>query len=275
MNLIFSIKANQVSDPAKSILLIEAGDRYCCLGSMTAVGKELKRLDYFTTDDADEENLPGKILASYPEWNERFYKVVIGYSFAEKILVPDALYKYDDAVALLNAGFGTGVHITVIAEPVAEKQLHTIFRMPTAMHDWAAAKFTNIQYFHTVSLLLKKNKDTDKNLLCVDIKSETFSILVFKEGKLLLAQNREYSSPEDVLYYLLKITEQFSFSQQEVRLLLSGLIEEESTLYRELYKYFIHLEFESIPEGIKPDAVFSEHPSHYFSSLLNLAACVS
>ena len=244
------------------------------MGSMTAVGKELQRLDYFTTDDADEENLPGKILDKYPYWNERFYKVVVGYDFAEKILVPDALYKYEDAETLLNAGFGTGVHTTIIAEPVAEKHLHTIFRMPTAIYEWAAMKLTNVQYFHTVSLLLKKNDDGDKNLLRVDIKSETFSVLVFKEGKLLLAQSREYSSPEDVLYYLLKITEQFSLSQQDIRLILSGLIEEESTLYRELYKYFIHLEFEHIPEGIKPDAVFSEHPAHYFSSLLNLAACV-
>jgi Protein of unknown function (DUF3822) len=274
MNLIFSIKANEVTDPAQSVMLIEAGDRYCCLGIMTAAGKELQRLDYFTTDDADEENLPGKILDIYPNWNERFHKVVIGYGFAEKILVPDTLYKYEDAETLLNACFGTGVHTTIIAEPVADRLLHTVFRIPTAMHEWAAKKFTNVQYFHTASLLLKKNEDTYKNLLRIDIKSEAFSVLVFKEGKLLLAQNREYSSPEDVLYYLLKITEQFSLSQQDIRLVLSGLIEEESTLYRELYKYFIHLEFEKIPEGIKQHVVFYEHPAHYFSSLFNLAACV-
>jgi Protein of unknown function (DUF3822) len=274
MNLIFSIKANEVTDPAKSILLIEAGDRYCCMGSMTAVGKELQRLDYFTTYDADEENLPGKIMDAYPAWNESFYKVIIGYSFAEKVLVPDDLYKYEDAETLLNAGFGTGVHTTIIVEPVVNRQLHTVFRMPTALYEWAEKKFNNAQYFHTVSLLLKKDTGIYKDLLRIDIKSEAFSVLVFKDGKLQLAQNREYISPEDVLYYLLKIIQQFSLSQQDVRLVLSGLIEEESTLYRELYKYFIHLEFESIPAGIKPDSVFYEHPAHYFSSLLNLASCV-
>jgi Protein of unknown function (DUF3822) len=274
MNLIFSIKANEVTDPAKSILLIEAGDKYCCMGSMTAIGKELQRLDYFTTYDTDEENLPGKIMEAYPAWDEHFYKVVIGYSFAEKILVPDDLYKYEDAETLLNAGFGTGVHATVIAERVINLQLHTVFRIPTVLYEWAEKKFSNAQYFHTVSLLLKKNTGIYKDLVRIDIKSEAFSVLVFKGGKLQLAQNREYTSPEDVLYYLLKIVQHFSLSQPGVRLVLSGLIEEESTLYRELYKYFIHLEFENIPEGIKSDSVFYEHPAHYFSSMLNLATCV-
>jgi hypothetical protein len=274
MNHLFSIKAHEVTDPAQSILLIEAGERYCCLGSMSVAGKELKRLDYFTTDDRDEENLPGKILQMYGAWNERFHKVVIGYGFAEKILVPDDLYKYEDAETLLNAGFGAGVHTTIIAEPVVNRQLHTVFRIPAVLFEWAEKKFNNAQYFHTVSLLLKKDTHKHKDLLRLDIKSETFSVLVFKDGQLQLAQNREYTSPEDVLYYLLKITQELSLSQQDVRLVLSGLIEEESTLYRELYKYFIHLDFDNIPEGIKPDAVFYEHPAHYFSSLLNLATCV-
>jgi hypothetical protein len=274
MNHLFSIKAHEVTDPAQSILLIEAGDRYCCLGSMSVAGKELKRLDYFTTDDKDEENLPGKILQMYGAWNERFHKVVVGYSFSEKLLIPDALYKYEQAATLLNATFGPGVHTTIIAEPVANLQLHTIFRMPTAMYEWMANKFNNALCSHTFSLLLKKEIDTHKDLLRVDFKNETFSVVVFKDGQLQLAENRDYISPEDVLYYLLKITQQFSLSQQDVRLVLSGLIEEESTLYRELYKYFIHLEFENIPEGIKPDEVFFEHPTHYFSSLLNLATCV-
>jgi hypothetical protein len=274
MNLIFSIKADDLTDPAQSILLIEAGEGYCCVGRMTAAGKKIEQVDYFTTDDADEENLAGKILNDYPVWNERFHKVVIGYSFAEKILVPDVLYKYEDAETLLNAGFGASVHTTVIAEPVASRQLHTIFRIPTAIYEWAEKKFNNSQYFHAVSVLLKKYTHSDKDFLRVDIKSKTFSVLVFKDGQLQLAQNREYTSPEDVLYYLLKIIQQFSLSQQDVRLVLSGLIEEESTLYRELYKYFIYLDFENIPDGIKLDEVFHAHPSHYFSSMLNLASCV-
>jgi hypothetical protein len=274
MNHLFSIKAFEVTDPAQSILLIEAGDRYCCMGSLSVAAKELKRLDYFTTDDKDEENLPGKILQMYGVWNERFHKVIVGYSFSEKLLVPDAIYKYEQAETLLNATFGPGVHNTIIAEPVANRQLHTVFRMPTVMYEWMANKFNNAQYVHTVSLLLKKDIDSHKDLLRVDIKNESFSVAVFKDGQLQLAENRDYTSPEDVLYYLLKITLQFSLSQQDVRLILSGLIEEESTLCRELYKYFIHLDFENIPEGIKPDEVFYEHPAHYFSSLLNLAACV-
>ena len=83
-----------------------------------------------------------------------------------------------------------------------------------------------------------------------------------------------YTAPDDVLYYLLKCCQQLNFSQQTMKVFLSGLIEKDSALYRELYKYFINLEFESLAREIKLTEALTIHPEHYYSSISKLAACV-
>jgi hypothetical protein len=97
---------------------------------------------------------------------------------------------------------------------------------------------------------------------------------MFKEGSLQLVQTFTYSSPEDVLYYLLKICKEFDMSQQEVKLSISGLIEKDSSIYRELYKYFIYPDFEILPDGISLADALNKYPDHYYSSISKLATCV-
>jgi hypothetical protein len=91
-----------------------------------------------------------------------------------------------------------------------------------------------------------------------------------KDSKLILAQSFPYSTPEDVVYYLLKACQQFSLSQKEVSVHLSGLIDKQSSLFKELYQYFIHPEFREAGWNSG-----SEFPAHFFTSLNDLAQCAS
>jgi hypothetical protein len=108
----------------------------------------------------------------------------------------------------------------------------------------------------------------------IDFKQDEISVIILNESKLLLAQTFSYTTPEDVLYYLLKCCQQLGLSQQQVKVYLSGLIEKDSAIYRELYKYFIDLEFETLRNDIKLAEELKVHPEHYFSSISKLASCV-
>ena len=100
---------------------------------------------------------------------------------------------------------------------------------------------------------------------------QLYNVYAARQDILLLSQYYPYSTPGDVVYYLLKICHQFSLPQQEVQLQLSGLIEKQSALYKELYQYFIKIDFRDASWNI-PD---SEYPNHFFTSLNDLAQCVS
>jgi hypothetical protein len=96
-----------------------------------------------------------------------------------------------------------------------------------------------------------------------------------KDTSLLLAQIFSYQKAEDVLYWLLKICRQFSISQEQVILVLSGLIDKQSAVFKELYQYFLNIEFASIENDIQLSGEFEDYPVHFFSSIFKLASCVS
>jgi hypothetical protein len=153
--------------------------------------------------------------------------------------------------------------------------LYNVYRLPSSLQSAAAWKFLSGKFWNIYTVLLKDQSTSEEGTMIVDFTPDQFSILIIKERKLLLAKTLSYSSPEDVLYYLLKACQQLHLSQQTVKLLLSGLIEKDSAIYRELYKYFINIEFESLKGEVKLAEALTTHPEHYYSSISKLASCVS
>jgi hypothetical protein len=103
---------------------------------------------------------------------------------------------------------------------------------------------------------------------------EKIVVMIFKSGKLQLIQTFSYQDSKDIAYHLLNCCRQLNLSQEQTLFELSGLIEQNSTLFEELNKYFLHLHFENIEDSIKMTDELKEFPRHYFSSLLKMAICV-
>jgi hypothetical protein len=106
----------------------------------------------------------------------------------------------------------------------------------------------------------------------VHIATQQFSVLVKKDNQVQLAQTYSYKSPLDVVYFLLKICYEFQLEQSSVFVILSGLVEKDSAMYKELHNYFTNLHF---AEAAPYELPQNELPRHYFTSLYNLAACAS
>jgi hypothetical protein len=97
--------------------------------------------------------------------------------------------------------------------------------------------------------------------------------LIIRNGKVHLMQTFLYQDTKDVAYHLLNCCQQLGISQQEVKLLVGGLIDRQSALSTELHKYFLKISFEEIDESIKVTDELKELPLHYFSSILKMAVC--
>jgi hypothetical protein len=107
--------------------------------------------------------------------------------------------------------------------------------------------------------------------LTVHFTNKDIRVTAIKEAQLKIAQTYYYTAPLDVVYYLLLICREHDLSQDETPLLLSGLVNEDSAMYKELYQYFSNIHFW---KPASKTALQSEYPHHFFSSLYNLAACV-
>ena len=259
-------------NPANSILLMIAGTRHCNFAIMNNLSKELVEFGYYTS--TEDENDYKSFFEGIESLNNRYYQTAIGYDANESVQIPSVVYKYEDGQLNLEAAYGKNVHATVVSENVPGWNLYNVYRLPSSLHSAITWKFLSAKCWSIFSVLLKDYSTKNEEAMIIDFKTDEFSLVVLKNNKLLLAKAFKYSSPEDVLYYLLKCCQQLDLSQQTVRLSLAGLIEKDSAVYRELYKYFINLEFESLSTDVKLAEALTVHPEHYFSSISKLAACV-
>jgi len=272
---VFKIGASGDLNSSQANLLMEIGETHCCFAIIGHPDQVLVQSVYYAADDNDRDDILKKVLQAHPELTASFRQTVIGYYMRENILVPSKLYRFEETKKLLQALYEND-HNTTISESVSEWQLYNAYNVPVSLHELLSRSFATGNFWHIYSVILKNSIEQHENgKLLVDFKTDSFSVVVLKHQSILLAQMFAYSNPADILYWLLKICKEFSLLQNEVKLSISGLIDKQSAMYRDLDQYFLNIEFASIANGVKLSSPFHEYPVHFFSSLYKLAACVS
>jgi Protein of unknown function (DUF3822) len=270
---LFNIE-NTPSVSGQKVLSLRIGNDHISFCSTDKHAGEIFQLTYAAgntgTGSGWKEEALAALEQTWPLLKESYYQVLIAYDFPQSVLMPMQQYRLEEGNNLVSSLYGRAAAAVTVAEPVTEWQLMNIYSVPQEVKDWVAKTFPAARQMHQFTVGLKNLQAGEpEGCINLDIRQQDFTILAGKNGKFLLAQTAEYSAPEDILYYLQKIIAAFSLSQPETRLLLSGLVDRESALYRELYQYFIRFEFRDA--GWKT----REHPAHFFTSLNDLARCVS
>lgn len=251
------------------VLLLRAGEKHSGFALTDPAGENLYKLAYHLHDEPGINALSA-LFGQYPELAGPFYKVLVSYEFPQTTLVPLQLYRHDETGSLLKTLYGVNGTSAVISESVADWQLYTVYAVPAELHTWVARNLPAAQYWHQYTVSMKQMAGAaDAGKLLVDFRTDDFTVMAVAGNKLLLAQTYLYSTPEDVLYYLLKICQQAGLEQQEAELSLSGLVDRQSVLYKELYQYFIHIGFRE-PSWSMGN---TEHPAHFFTVFNDLARC--
>lgn len=272
MKQLFQISAGETRESLQPVLSIRLGEKHCSFSITEFVSAELICLAYYSTDEVTVDFL-NELFAEKQELNKPFYQVLICYDYPQSCLVSFKEYRHGDAGLLLNTMFGINGTSAVISESIAEWQLYNVYGVPGQVHSWITKKFPAGKYWHQYTLNIKNSKPgIEGGSLLVDIRKDDFTLLATAENRIILAQTFSYSSPDDIVYYLLKVCQQFGLSQQSVNIVLSGLVDQQSALYRELHQYFLQVEFRDTDWTI-PASVNNESPAHFFTSLNDLSKC--
>lgn len=191
------------------------------------------------------------------------------------IPVPIFNFNKDIAAELLEVVYGEDLASAIQFQHVpVEPGIINVYRVRQDVHGYLQRRFQKVTLSHAYSNIIRRatshtSGHTDE-LITIQFYNTFMIVVVVKNGGLQLIQTFMYETPEDVLYYLLNITRQFELFSERLTLKISGMIDVEFKLYRELITYFkrIVLENEVGPNAI-PD--LGEHPVHYFTPFFNLA----
>ena len=254
---------------------MEIGEKHICFGIINRENRQLKEAGYYISDQV-ELNLIEHLFEHHMELQATFNQTLISYHFPDSVFVPLKYFNPVEATSLLNTLVGKNASEMTLSEPVMEWELQNIYRVRKTLHNSLEKNFATGKYWHTYTVALKNSLSVPEGpRLWADFKPHEFTVLLIRDHVFQLAQIFPYTTPADVLYHLLKICSNFSVLQNEINIILSGLIEQQSALYEELHKYFLYIEFNAPNGAIRMDESFYDYPAHYFSPIYKLAACVS
>lgn len=268
MKQLFHIESS-LSKNEQPVLSLAFGERHGSFAIGDKTGNELYELGYCITEEWNSDSLPD-FFSAYHCLKGQFYQVRIAYDYPEAVFIPSAA-NVQDGAALLKTLFGKVNGRNVISELIPEWQLYNTYSVPAGLQQWLNNKYPTANYYHQYSIAIKDSGASGENgTLVADFRTDDFTLLATKNSRLLLSSAFDYTTPEDVIFYLLKTCQEFSLSQKDVQLRLSGLIDKQSALYKELYQYFISIEFREANWNAG-----NEYPAHFFTSLNDLARCAS
>ncbi len=268
MKAVLEILPNEI-DAGKCLLICEAGsDGFSYLVKNEERNEVISLGAYHFTNHHVHDNdssILKKIFKDHSLLSGNFKKVFIIYSFRESVLVPFEMYNSQKNSSILNMVHGDlPENQAVLSEVIVDIQAYNIYRIPSQVKEDLAVQFPSAETIHQYSVLAK-NVSAAGNTLSVIFYPNKIVVSLKKDGKLLLINSFLYKTAEDVAYTLLNICSQFQMDNVIVE--ASGLIEKNSGLYKEIYKYFEQVSFANIPGGTSLTDDILTYPPHFFCHL--------
>ena len=272
-------ETNRQEDIQNSLLLMEVGEK---VFSYVLYNKQQQR--FMGLRQYNLDFMPGKpvmealqeILAGDELLQLSYREAFVIYHYTDSNLLPEKLFHIELNKPVTELIFGNAHKGLLLSEKVPGWNVYNIYRIPREAHTLMQQKFAAGKYWHYYTIMLSgiEKGTSGDGVIKVVVASDRIVAAVFKNNALQLVQTYNYDTPDDVSYHLLALCSQFNLDNQKVILKIAGLLDEQSKLYQELFKYFLNMEWEAPSAGSRLHEVFEAYPAHYFSPLLNMALCV-
>lgn len=272
MKQVFTISTDVTPSPENSQLSVRIGERHVGFALTDLENGSLQSLAWFTGEKINQPELD-EMYRLHPELSLAYTRIRVCYDHAQSMLIPFTFFREDTSRQMLETGFGITDFDEVFTDTVSSWQIYNAYAVPQDIHQWTARTFTSAHYFHQYSVAIRSMQvSTATAAVAVDFRQDEFTVVIRRNSDLMLAQTFPYSSPSDVIYYLLKCTKEFNLPADSTTVSISGMVDKQSILYRELYQYFLGIE---IRQPQWPAIEGGNYPSHFFTSLNDLALCES
>ncbi|MEO9210641.1 MAG: DUF3822 family protein [Ginsengibacter sp.] len=211
-------------------------------------------------------------FTNHPILSGDFKSVHIFYSFKESVFVPFNLYNSIANAETLNLLHGDCRDYATFlgADILTHRSTYNVYRVPQLVHEALQTQFKQVTFSHSYSSILQK-EPSEKDLLSITFYSKRMVVALSINSKWHLINEFSFESPQDAVYILLNISQQFD--KQNISLEINGFIEENSALFMEISKYFSRVNFSSLPEDYIYQKPILKYPAHYFGALYALKPC--
>ncbi len=271
----FSIQSNAaVTDAHLFVFAGGSGISFAVLDRQRNMFVSLCIYQFANDKTADEKNvLLGDIISNEVTAQQFYSKTDIIWCVPQSIITPQSFFTREYSGEMLDLVFGDAGTHTVKHELVLKQHAYNVYRVDGATEKKITGKFPAAVQWHQSSLMLNFEADK-KNWLYCNFNPGSLTIMLRKNSRLQCLQVFEYNTPEDAAYHILNVCNRFETAAGDTMVCVSGMIDETSALYSEVYKYFSAISFFELPDVFAYSDDIKSYPAHYFSHLFATAACV-
>ena len=245
---------------------------YCLLNTTTLTYEYIKQYNISSLDNTAAEI--SEIINADLIIKNDFSSESIAFINFPSTLVPETLYKEEDAQQILL--FSTGITGKVIADNIVSQKAYLLYTIPNNIIDIATNFFPNARKKAQESILLEQYSqlNTITNKAYIYLNEKKALITIFKGSQLILNNTFEYTTKEDLLYFVLFSFEQLKLSTEEINVTLFGVIEKEDMFFNLLYKYIRNIKLGKRPHQFTFPTAFNAIAQHKYFGLFTQVLCV-
>ncbi|MGH2644707.1 MAG: DUF3822 family protein, partial [Chitinophagaceae bacterium] len=205
-----------------------------------------------------------------------FQNVKISFDNPEFTLVPDTLFNpafKKEYLTFLNPEYPDQSFYT---DPIESLKAVNVYSVDKNTAGYLRKEFKNAKYYHAETVFLSsimKQTDTNANHLYVRVQQGHITVTVMAAGRLKLIQPYPIYHGVDVYYFILNAIKSLQLGDQKVEVFVSGQINEESSVYKELIYGIPTVSWLKRQESISYIKDFNKYPGQYFYILTSLAQC--
>lgn len=268
----------QVGENNSQKLFLELGENHFSYLITDSSVNKLLSFKFFSGEGRISVEEIESILENDDLVGKHFSNVFLVNNTKDFALVPSAFYKEHLNKSILDTIHGDQGEAQLFEDDVHQWELINIHRVSSQVMNVINSRFTDYKSVHIFTPLLKNIfrslTEETKELVKLHFYPSNINVIVVKDEQLLIAQQFYYETTEDVIYHLLNIADKYRLDVTELVMQVSGSIDEQSSTWKELLKYFLNLDLDhtlALDLSLVED---SEMPTHYFTPSLLIPPCV-
>ncbi|MEO6348509.1 MAG: DUF3822 family protein [Aquaticitalea sp.] len=214
-----------------------------------------------------------KTLESFSILNQSFSSVLVIYQNELSNLVPVAFFEETQVADYLKFNSKILSSDFISHDAIAINESVNVYVPYVNINNVIFDTYGVFEYKHASTILidsiLQKHSKADETELYLNVNTQNFELIALKNKKLLFYNSFEYSTKEDLIYYLLFTMEQLHLNPENITLQLMGLIDKDDELYASVYTYVRFVKFYQPTYDFKFQTEAKPAQPHHNAIILN------
>jgi len=206
-----------------------------------------------------------------------YHNTVIGLIGGKSVLIPEALFDPKKTETYLNFSHDIKSDYTIGFDALINVRANNVFGIHKSLYDSIKLLFPSANLMHASSPLIEslslQFKHDKGEKVVLHIQYSHFELLYFKDANFQFYNTFNYTTGEDMIYYILFVFEQLGLNGDKVKLLVLGEMEEHGHTSELLRQYIRNVEFGERSLMIKYSQVLDVIPKHYYFNLFHQFLC--